>query len=372
MAFISGPRQVGKTTLAKGFLLSTDNYLSWDDARFRRVWSRAAVDSIATIGEGPVVFDEIHKDRRWKSRLKGIYDLRGDVRQILVTGSARLDLYRRGGDSLSGRYIPYRLHPFSVGERPSPPMPDTLLQPTSPCFRWQDLLHLGGFPEPLLGQSERLAQRWSRLRTEQLVREEVRDIRAISDLRAMQVLVDLLPLRVGSLFSLNALREEIGIAYGTLRDWISVLEALFFCFRIAPYAKKINRAIRSEPKIYVYDTLRIDRKNHGARQENLVALHLLKACQFWTDIALGEFDLRFVRDKEKREVDFLILRDSAPWLLVECKSTNKTPSPALFRFAQLLKPTHAVQLVSIDPYDRSYPELGVRVLSYERFLAALP
>ncbi len=369
MAFVSGPRQVGKTTLAKSLLTSAQNYQTWDDTDFRKAWSRSPRAALQERGPGPVVLDEIHKDRRWKTRLKGVFDVAGPGDGLIVTGSARMDLHRRGGDSLMGRFLPYRLHPFTVAETSHPPGPDDILAATAPRHRFADLMRLGGFPEPLLSGSEAKAVRWSRLRLERLLAEDVRDLRAVEDLSGLRVLADLLPERVGSLLSVNALREDVGAAYATVRSWVKVFEALYHCFLVSPYAKRIVRSIRSAPKLYLFDILRIPATRESARLENLTALHLLKACHFWTDAAQGEFDLRYVRDKEQREVDFLVLRDGRPWLLVECKSNDIEPNPALDNFRRQLDAPRAFQLVTRAGYDRLYAHSHVRVLSYEKFLA---
>ena len=370
MAFISGPRQVGKTTLAKGLLLGSQNYFSWDDDDFRRAWSKSASDAVAARGPGPIVLDEIHKQTTWKRKLKGLYDTRGgkDL-PIVVTGSARLDFFRRGGDSLLGRYLPYRLHPFSVGERETPPGPNEITVARVARFPWHDLKRLGGFPEPLLGGSEAKARRWSRLRLERLIAEDIRDLRAVRDLQALRVLVDLLPERVGSPLSINNLREDAGVAYATAYEWIGVLESLYHCFLIRPWAGKLKRTLAAEPKLYLFDPLPIG--DEGARSENLVALHLLKACHYWTDLAHGVFELRYVRDKERREVDFLVVRDGKPWLMVEAKTTETEPSRALMHYRRLLAPEFAVQLVDVDGFERDYSETKVKVVSYDRFLAGL-
>ncbi len=317
------------------------------------------------------MLDEIHKDRRWQTRLKGYFDVDGPGDGVIVTGSARLDLYRRGGDSLLGRYLPYRLHPLTVGESAQPPAPDAIFGSVVPRHPLVDLLRLSGFPEPFLAGSEARARRWSRLRLERLVGEDIRDLRAIEDLAGLRVLVDLLPDRVGSLLSVNALREDVGVAYATVKSWIDVLEALYHCFLVRPYTRRITRTIRAAPKLYLYDLLRVPAAHAGARLENLTALHLLKAAHFWTDTALGEFGLFFVRDKEQREVDFLLVRDGAPWCLVECRSSDVSLSPALLHFQALLRVPHAVQLVSRAGYDRVYAKHGIRVVDYERFLAGL-
>jgi predicted AAA+ superfamily ATPase len=369
MAFISGPRQVGKTTLGRAFLASPDNEFSWDDQRFRIRWVRDPLGAVADRGPGPILLDEIHKDRRWKSRLKGLWDLRGSELPVVVTGSARLDLFRRGGESLLGRYLPYRLHGFTVGERSAPPAPDTILRATKPVFPFADLLELGGFPEPLLGADAAKARRWSRLRTERLVQEDLRDLRHVHDLQALRVLADLLPERVGSPLSMNSLREDVGVAYATVRDWIGVLEALYHVLLVRPWAGRLTRTLRAEPKLYLSDALPVE--SVGPRRENLAALHLLKACHFWTDTAQGEFSLHFLRTKEKEEVDFVVVRDRRPWMLVECKSDEKEPAPALRKFAALLGTKLNFQLVAVPGHDRAYPEPRIRVLDYDRFFSGL-
>lgn len=373
IAFISGPRQVGKTTLAKALLGSSHNYYSYDEESFRRAWSKNPEMALADRSPGPVVLDEIHKDRLWKRKLKGIYDQNPNAGPYVVTGSARLDTYRRGSDSLLGRYLPYRLHPLTVGERPVSPSPDKLFEADgSSLCTVEDLINLSGFPEPLLGGDENEAIRWSRLRLERLVQEDTRDLLSISDLSAFRVLIDLLPERVGSPLSINALHEDVGKAYATVRSWYQVLEALYFCITIRPYSKRINRAIRAEPKMYLFDPLRIPSQYSAKRLENITALHLVKAANYWSDTAQGEFSVHFVRDKNKREVDFLMVRDSKPWMLVECKSGSKSPSPSLKYYSQILNPVHRLQLVSDSNYDRVYAEDNIRVLNYDKFFSLLP
>lgn len=369
MALLSGPRQVGKTTLARALLTSPQNYYTWDDPSFRRKWATDPVGAFGDRGPGPILLDEIHKDAQWKDRLKGLYDVRGHEVPIVVTGSARLDIFRRGGDSLLGRYLPYRLHPFSVGERTRSVPPDALEFGAAPAHSWADLLRLGGFPEPYLGGSEARAKRWSRLRAERLLTEDVRDLRNIRDLQVLRLLTDLLPERVGSLLSINALREVLGVSFATVRDWLGVLEELYHCFTIQPWNQSIARSIVAAPKLYLFDPLTI--ADLAARRENLTALHLVKACHYWTDLAHGEFELGFVRTKDGTEVDFVVARDGKPWMLVEGKSNDTAPAPALRRFARELGTVHAIQLVDVAGFDRMYAESGVRVLSYERFFAGL-
>ncbi len=369
IAFVSGPRQVGKTTLGQQLLKDKNNYFSWDQTEFRRLWAKNPEKILEQIGSGPVLFDEIHKDRFWKLKIKSIYDSHSDQLSILVTGSARLDIYRKGSDSLLGRYIPYRLHPFSVSESLTPPAPSEVLKKFKVSYPWKDLIVLGGYPEPLLSGREQKARRWSRLRLDRLAYEDTRDIKVISNLNAFRTLLDLVPEKVGSLFSFHSLREDIGTAYATVRDWILLSEMLYYGFFIKPYSKKFKRSIKALPKFYLYDILQIPKTENSKRLENLTALHLLKACHFWTDIGEDFFELSFVRDKEKREVDFLIIKDKKPWMLIECKSNSKKPTPNLLYYSKKLKTALNFQLIDCKNYDRKYRLPNVRVMDYEKFFS---
>ena len=372
IAFVSGPRQVGKSTMAKSLLTSEENYFLYDDSGFRRAWAKSPEGALASRAPGPIVLDEIHKDRKWKTKLKGLYERSGSDIPIIVTGSARLDLYRRGSDSLLGRYLPYRLHPFTVAETSTPSPPDRILDHSQVSYPLEDLLVLGGFPEPLLRGREQEARRWSRLRIDRLVLEDSRDLLNISDANAFRTLIELVPERAGSLLSINALYEDVGKAYATVRSWLQVLDALYFSFRIRPFAGKLARTLKAEPKLYLFDILRIPMEDVGRRLENLTALHLLKACQFWTDTAQGDYDLRFVRTRDGLEVDFLVLEEGRPWMLVECKTGEKEPSKQLRRFGEILKPKYQFQLVhGKKGYRREYPACGVMVVDYEIFFARL-
>ncbi|HLE12750.1 MAG: hypothetical protein A2504_09640 [Bdellovibrionales bacterium RIFOXYD12_FULL_39_22] len=372
MAFLSGPRQVGKTTLAKSFLTDkASNFFSWDQQSFRKQWVKSPEMAIANRNTGPIILDEIHKDRNWKNRLKGIYDTEGELLEIVVTGSARLDIFRKGADSLLGRYIPYRIHPLSVSENTSPPLPHLLFEKKKVSFPLKDLLRLGGFPEPLLRGEESKALRWSRLRLDRLVNEDSRDLKNISDLQTFRLMLDIIPSKIGSIFSINSMREDLSVAYATLRDWVHLSAALYYGFFVKPYSKSITRALRSEPKFYLYDILQVE--GEASRLENLTALHLLKSCHFWTDTAQGYFDLHFVRNKEKQEVDFLVTKDKHPWMLVECKSNDRNPNKNLILFGQALNPKHKIQLITgpNTTYNRNYPAHGITVMHYQEFFSHL-
>jgi predicted AAA+ superfamily ATPase len=369
MAFLSGPRQTGKSTMGRALLLHESNEFTWDDEDFRKAWVRSPASSIAARQEGPILLDEIHKDLRWKQKLKGIFDTSKGKLPIIVTGSARLDVFRKGGDSLLGRYFPYHVHPFSIGETSTPPSPDEIFSSTKPTFPLNDILKLGTFPEPLLGGSEARARRWSRLRLERLISEDVRDLRNVQNLQQLQILVQLLPSRVGSLLSINSLRQDLSVAHDTVSAWIDALTSLYLCFRIKPWVNKISRAVRAEPKLYLFDLLQVP--EGGARMENLVALHLLKACDFWTDSAQGEFSLHFIRTRDAQEVDFLVSRDGKPWMLVEVKSNKESPSSALVKYASALQTELNFQLVAKSGFKKRYPDTRVTVISVETFLAGL-
>lgn len=369
MAFISGPRQVGKTCLARQCLDADANYFNWDIAAFKQAWVRSPLKAIEKIESGPVVFDELHKYRHWKNSLKGLYDQVGKQIPMIVTGSARLDLYKKGGDSLLGRYIPYRLHPFTVGERPASRHHPDRLETGKAQYPLKDLMACSGFPEPLINGSDKKARRWSRLRLEQLVREDIRDFSNIRNLELIKLLVELLPGRVGSPLSVNSLREDLQVGYATVRDWMAVLQNLYICFRVPPYSRNISRSLTKESKYYLFDWLPI--KDQGPLLENIVAIHLQKACHYWTDLAHDVFDLCYLRTREKQEVDFCIVRNGKPWMLVECKSQGTSISKALRKFADMFENAAAYQLTTADA-DRIIPGSRIRLMNIETFLSMFP
>ena len=233
----------------------------------------------------------------------------------------------------------------------------------------KDLMVCGGFPEPLINGSDKKARRWSRLRLEQLVREDIRDFSNIRNLELIKLLVELLPDRVGSPLSLNSLREDLQIAYATVREWIAVLQNLYICFRVPPYSRNISRSLTKESKYYLFDWLPI--KDQGALLENIVAVHLQKACHYWTDFAHDKFDLCYIRTREKQEVDFCVVREGTPWMLVECKSHSTTISRSLRKFADVFVGASVFQIASTD-VDRMIPGSRIRLMNIEMFLSMFP
>lgn len=374
MVFVAGPRQVGKTTLARAVLdrWSDGVYLDWDNRDDRRDIRAARWPT----GRSLVVLDELHKWRGWKRWLKGEYDAHRGRTQFLVTGSARLDVYRKGGDSLQGRYHHYRLHPFSLGEVMRKGRPTTiepggelpLARPSTEARKaLQALVAYGGFPEPFLAQSARTHRRWQKERLDRVFREDVRDLEALRDLSSIEWLADLLPDRVGSPLSLNALREDLEVSHRALTHWMDVLEYLYYVVRIRPFESRSVRSLRRMPKAYLWDWSQVAAP--GARLENLVAMHLLKLCHFLQDHDGHDVELRYLRDRTGKEVDFLVTLKGRPWLAVEVKVSETAPDPSLVYFRDRLRIPYAYQVVL--EARRDFVDQGVRVVPAHTFLGGL-
>jgi predicted AAA+ superfamily ATPase len=338
MVFVAGSRQVGKTTMAKQVLGRRTGYLNWDVCEDReRILRR----------ELPVsrlwVLDEIHKYRSWRNLLKGLYDGRRREQQILITGSARLDLYRFGGDSLQGRYHLLRMHPLSVAE---------LGIATSAELR--DLLTLGGFPEPFFSGSETEAKRWSREYRTLLVREEVATLERVQDLGNLELLVLRLPELVGSPLSLNALREDLQVSHKTVASWVQILDRLYAVFRLPPFGAARLRAVKKEQKHYHLDWSVVPRE--GPRFENLVAAHLLKWVHFEQDVRGRDLELRYFRDVDGREVDFVIVEGRKPIRFVECKWDDAEVSRGLHYLVERFPDCDAFQVSAVGSKDFVTPD----------------
>ena len=302
MVFLTGPRQAGKTTLARLLMQQFERaeYLNWDVAADRKVLLRQSWNPRADL----LVFDEIHKMKDWKGALKGVFDGRAPDQAILVTGSARLDTFRQSGDSLAGRYFAHRLHPLSIAE----------LVATGQCTAdtaLERLLARGGFPEPYLAEAAGDAERWRNQYLTDLVREDVPDMSRIRELRSMRLLLDLLRARVGSPVSVASLGRDLQLAPATVRRYIEVLEALYVIFPVTPHHRNVARGVLKEPKIFFFDTGALP-DDPGARFENLVACALLKHVHHRQD-SLGEpLTLHYTRTTDGAEVDFVLCRDGTP------------------------------------------------------------
>lgn len=358
MVFVGGPRQVGKTTFALDLLPGGSErhpaYLSWDDAVTRAALLRGELPANQPL----LVFDEIHKYAQWRSLVKGFYDTRRSSTSFLVTGSARLDYYRHGGDSLQGRYHLYRLHPFSLAEMTARPTSDDL----------DHLLRFGGFPEPLLRGDDRSWRRWQHERMSRVIGGDLRDLEHVREVSMLELLAESLPERVGSPLSVRGLALLVQASHEAIERWISIFERLYVCFRVPPYGAPRVRAVRKEQKLYLWDWSLVP--GEGERFENLVASQLLKYCHFVEDTEGHRMELRFLRDTDRREVDFVVLRDRNPEFAVECKTGERSPSAAAAYF-RARTPIPRFYQVHLGRRDYGDAASGTRVLPFMTFCAEL-
>jgi hypothetical protein len=357
MVFLVGPRQVGKTTLSEIISTSFTNrlYFNWDIPQHRTRLLENPFFFEELVRKDPsaplITFDEIHKYRDWKNYLKGVYDKYHSAYRFLVSGSGRLDLYQKGGDSLAGRYFLFHLWPFTIAELGTLRkemgvfLKDPLGMPSGGSEalleKWKRLSSLSGFPEPYLSSRVTTYRRWTTTYSSQLIREDIRDLTGIRSIGELEVLYFLLPSKVGSPVSIPSLAGDLKVSYNTVQNWLTVLERFFLIFSITAWSKKIARAIQKERKVYLFDAPRIE--DPGARFENMIALELWRAVTNWNDLGHGQFSLHFIKNKEKQEVDFLIANNRKPFLLIEAKLSESTPTVALRKFQSALN-IPAVQL----------------------------
>lgn len=360
MVFLGGARQVGKTTLSLQCLGEVPRkanhpaYLNWDNLHHRERLLKGQLPSRQPI----IILDEIHKFADWRNLVKGYYDRHREKLSFLVTGSARLDYYRRGGDSLQGRYHYYRLHPFSLRE----------VGPQSGNDELQQLLEYGGFPEPFLRSEGRFHRRWQREQGSRVLYEDLRELERVRQVSRLELLLQHLPDCVGSPLSINSLSRLIGVAHETIENWVSILERLYMVYRIAPFGSKRIRAVKKENKLYFLDWSRIP--DRGIRFENLVAGQLLKYCHFLEDTEGYRMELRFIRDTDKREVDFVVLRDGNPEFAVECKAGERSVSSHTRYFRERTEIPRFYQ-VHLGNKDFGNEDSDTRVLPFTRFCEEL-
>ncbi len=363
MVFVSGPRQVGKTTVSHQIIKLlgiekisdniADRYLTWDKAAHRE---QIMSENFPT-APGPLVLDELHKYARWRGVVKGLYDTRKDELKILVTGSAKLDYYRRGGDSLQGRYHHLRLHPLSLKE-----LKDDRQETVA------DLLKLGGFPEPFFSGSEVESRRWNNEYRTRLIKEELSDLERVDELSLLERMALRLPDLVASPLSINSLREELEVAHKTAARWITLLERVYHIFRIYPFGAASIRAVKKEAKHYHFNWSYV--KSPGARFENMIACHLLKEAHFVEDTTGLRREVRYFRDKDRREVDFVLMEEDKPIYFIECKLSDKNVSPDLNYLHDKFPDIKSCQVI-LEPDCDFITKKGVRVCSARRFLSEL-
>jgi uncharacterized protein len=357
MVFLGGPRQVGKTTLAKKILQdfgSSSNYFNWDYDDDRKRILKKQWDL-----KPAIVLDEIHKFPKWKNFLKGVYDVQKEEHRFLITGSARLDLYKKGGDSLLGRYHYWRLHPLTLNELP---------KQMKLKEGFQKLMKVGGFPEPFLDSGEQEARRWRKDRFQRILREDIRDLEKVQEVQNLNILVDLLKTRVGSLIVVSNLAQDLQVAPNTVKRWIEALERMYLIFTVRPYTEKISRSISKPFKVYFFDNADVE-GDEGARFENLVANHLLKQNHFIEDSQGFTMGLHFIRDKEGREVDFVITKDKKIESLIEVKWKDDSISKHLQYYSERLYPKNSLQLVA--ELQREYHQNQLKVVNAINYLHSL-
>ncbi len=370
MVFIGGPRQVGKTTLARDAIASgiSHAYFNWDKPSLRVAALRGEWPGEAKL----IVLDELHKYRKWKTWLKGEWDTRRPGLEFLITGSAHLNLYRRGGDSLQGRYHYYTLHPFSLAEI----MNLDFTVPVGEELRFFNgkaagdfttLFHCGGFPEPYLRQEERFLRRWRQERFERFFQEDIRELTLLHDLTTLAVLADLLPERASSILSVNALAEDLQVNFRTVANWLNIFEQFYYCFTLGSYQTKKVASVKKAKKIYLWDWTQI--ADEDKRLENMVAAHLLKLTDYLHEREGYDIRLHYLRNQQGKEVDFLVTVNSKPWFAVEVKASDTGISKELTAFREKLDIPFAYQVVKNT--SRDFIKQKVRVIPAATFLTGL-
>ena len=373
MAFLSGPRQVGKSTVARQVLsrFSNTTYFNWDEFSHRRqilddfsvFTQRLRLDEIGD-DQFLCAFDELHRYTEWRNFLKGLFDTYPSLR-ILVAGSARLPVFSRGGDSFRVRYFPYTLHPLSVAELAklgeSDAIQDGLSLPRAiPDDQWEALLKLGGFPEPFVKGTDTFHRRWSETASDQLFREDLRELTRVQELSQVEMLAIRLQRQAGQLTSFSSLARDIRSTVPTVQNWVAILESLYHCFRVTPWYHNVARSLRKGPKFFLWDWSQV--KDESVRFENLVAGALWKFVDRCNEQGLGAFSLHFLRDQQKREADFLVVRDEKPWFIVDVSANSGDRlSKNLAYFQAQTGAQHAFQIdkdadyIDLDCFENKHP-----------------
>jgi len=355
MLFLAGPRQVGKTTVSITLELRDYEsiYLNWDDNKDKELILRGSASIIdhinldkARTNKPILIFDELHKHKDWKNFLKSFYDKHKEQLHIIVTGSAKLDIYRKGSDSLMGRYFLYRIHPLSIAELTTSDFIRTeeiKMQSNVDDSSLDNLLIFGGYPEPFLKADDKFKNKWQGLKKNQLFKEDILELTKINEIVLLEQLAFQLKHFVGNLVNKDELSKRLQVAATTIKHWMSILELSYYCFYISPWSKNISRSILKTPKVYLWDWSEVE--DTEQKLENLMASHLLKATHYWTDCGYGKYELFFLRNKDKQEVDFLVTKNMEPWFLVEVKTSDQKLNKNLLKFQKESGAKHAFQVV---------------------------
>ena len=351
IVMIGGPGQIGKTTLSRLFISSPNQYLNWDNLKDRKVIKSHEINPELKI----IILDEVHKYTRWRSLVKGLYDKYEQQLKIIVTGSAKLDHFKKGGDSLFGRFFYYRLHPFSYNE-----IAKNFDKPL------ERLLNYGGFPEPFIKGSETFHRRWQRERLSRVVYQDLNDLQLVKDLGLIELLVDSLPTRASSTISYNNLAEGLEVSPISVKRWVELLEKIYYCFTVMPYGPPKIRAVKKAKKLYLWDWSEVEAE--GARFENLVASQLLKYCHYIEDTKGFKMELRYIKDIDGREIDFVVLRNKKPEFAVECKFKDKPISKHIHYYNERLEIPNFYQ---VHLGEKSFKNKNISVLPFDKFCKLL-
>lgn len=381
MVFVGGPRQAGKTTLALDCVGKDYNtaYFNWDKVSQRL----SAINSQWPSDKDLIILDEFHKYKKWKNWIKGEWDTLKKKYKFLLTGSARFNIYRKGGDSLQGRYHYYTLHPFTFAElintnqgkitkvsrnfNTIQPGNELIFQNNNSKKDLDTIFHYGGFPEPLFKQDERFLRRWHKEKFERFFKEDIRELTQITDITTIMLLSELLPERTSSILSINSLSEDLQVNYRTVANWINIFEQFYYCFTLPPYRTSKISSVRKEKKLYLWDWSGIN--DDGKRLENFIACHLLKFCDFLREYEGYDTMLYYLRDTNAREVDFLVAEGQKPWFAVEVKLSETNISKNLLYFNERMKMPYCYQVVKDRDVD--FNKSNIRVMSANKFLSGL-
>lgn len=386
MIFIAGPRQAGKTTFAKMVADTYPNhiYFNWDiiDEKRKLLEDPFFYEKVNRQDDSKplVVFDELHKYSHWKNYLKSVFDRDHEEYKFIVSGSGRLNLYQRGGDSLAGRYLLFHLWPFTLAELANVNLPfETFINDFTKIPDkadhtgeiWNNLKSYSGFPDPYIARDRQFYNIWSNTYKKQLIREDIRDLTAVRNIENIEILFSLLPSRIGSLLSIANLSRDIQVSFDSVKNWLELFENFFLIFRLSPWSEKISRAITKEKKLYLFDYAAI--KSEAVKFENMVALELFRAVNNWNNLGYGNFNLNFIRNREKEEIDFLLSNNNKPLLLIETKLSDDNPGKSLIKFQNMLE-IPAVQLVDKPGICKkiSNKTNKILIISADRWLPILP